>query len=93
MGKLRVKSKENENLSSLYREIDYKFPDLEEYVDSFTIIEGKKDFSAAGDPVVKEIEMTWNIENPDPEILKLIEQVVDIIKQSGQGDLEITYDT
>lgn len=89
---LTVKSEKNDTLSSLYREIDAKFPNLDQIVNSFTIVEGKKNFSAVGEPVVKEIEIIWNIQDPDSETQKVMQQVIEIIQSSGQGDLKIVYD-
>ncbi len=90
---LTVIAGKNEILTSLYREIDAKFPNLDQIVNSFTIVEGKKNFSAVGEPVVKEIEIIWNVQDPDSETQEIMQQVIEIIQSSGQGDLKIVYDS
>ena len=93
INKLLIKAKKGETLSSLYREIEFRFPDLDNHVDSFTIVEGKKAFFGAGDPVVKEIELTWKTTDPDPAIIDLIDKVKKLIEDSNQGSYTIEYKT
>lgn len=87
--KVVVTTKGKASLTPLYREIDEAFPDIDDYVESFTVSEGVKPLFSSGEQVIEKIELRLKVNQPDGEDIEFIDRILYMIEEYGKIDPDI----
>ncbi len=90
--KIQVSSRKKENLVQLFKDLFKAFPDIDKKVDYFHITEGKSPFFGAGNQIIENITLHWNIEELDDEKYEFFLKVAELIKESDIGEILVEHD-